>query len=735
VRRLTAILFSDIHGFSRQMSVDEQGMLARLADHNRIFREQIGVHGGRVVKGTGDGFMVEFQSAVAAVDCGLHVQQALARRALGHPEQPAIAVRIGVHLGDVEVSAEGDLFGDAVNIAARLEQICPVGSVCVSHAVYEQTRGKINADGEALGHVRLKNIARKVRVYVLHPSDDRLTISGILPKLAAPTPASPWKGRRRLLWAAVAVAGVLVAGWVVYRELAGSGPTRSGVLRIASSLERGQLRPYSVFHGLYRSALDEVLEPLIPSVLESWQERNEGLQWVLTLGPEVRFHDHPCLPEGRGREAGPADLVYSLEVALRHGGNDLPIRGRAEFLAGQAARLKGLTVEGSGQVVMDLEWPSAFAQEQLASVLLVPADLKGCTDPGQPVPPVGSAPFRFTRAPTSDDLVLERFDRARQLGSDGRPLPYVDRVELRHEPDVADALSRLGRGELEVVILSRAQAENVVEVVRDRARLKGSYAGLDAAVATNVLQGITFAGLYLTGRAGPLESRATRQALSKALDRERIIEALGGGALPSARFLDPRMLGASPQLTSLAPDPQAAEALLAGGQPSGPVLIGHTAERRAACEQIAGDAAKARLQLQCVELSLEGLADNQVVRTVDAFLSFSPYELYGTEPWPYLSAMGFSADARDQPSPPPGPLLEELQRERDRQVRTGLYRQLEELLLESLSIIPIGVGRNTLDSYQAYWVIRRGVEGLWDPTTGRVVPDGQQRLSRTWVAP
>jgi adenylate cyclase len=143
-RKIAAILCSDVVGYSRLAGADEDRILARLrALRSDLIDPTIAVHRGRVVKRTGDGSIVEFRSVVDAVRCAIEVQNAMVERNAGVPEDRRIVFRIGIHLGDVVDETDGDLMGDGVNIAARLEGICEPGAVCLSGAAYEQVRDRV----------------------------------------------------------------------------------------------------------------------------------------------------------------------------------------------------------------------------------------------------------------------------------------------------------------------------------------------------------------------------------------------------------------------------------------------------------------------------------------------------------------------------------------------------------------------------------------------------------------
>src|SRR5438309_1802350 len=164
-RRLAAILAADVAGYSRLMGADEEGTLERLkALRRELLDPKIAEHKGRIVKTTGDGLLVEFASVVDAVRCAVAVQQAMPERETGVAADNRIELRIGINLGDVIVEGD-DLYGDGVNIAARIEALADPGGVLVSNTVHDQVRDRLPFVFEDLGEQQVKNIARPVRVY------------------------------------------------------------------------------------------------------------------------------------------------------------------------------------------------------------------------------------------------------------------------------------------------------------------------------------------------------------------------------------------------------------------------------------------------------------------------------------------------------------------------------------------------------------------------------------------
>jgi class 3 adenylate cyclase/TolB-like protein len=164
-RRLAAILCADVVGYSRLMGADEERTLAALKSHRReLIDPLIGQHRGRILKTTGDGMLIEFASVVDAVRCAVVVQRGMEDRNANLPEAERIRLRIGINLGDVMVD-EGDMFGDGVNVAARIEALAAPGEICVSYSVREQVGEKLPVRFTDLGEHGVKNIARPVRVY------------------------------------------------------------------------------------------------------------------------------------------------------------------------------------------------------------------------------------------------------------------------------------------------------------------------------------------------------------------------------------------------------------------------------------------------------------------------------------------------------------------------------------------------------------------------------------------
>jgi adenylate cyclase len=186
LRRLTAILAADVAGYSRLMGADEEGTHERLKAHlGELVEPKIKEHRGRIVKNTGDGLLAEFGSVVDAVRCAVEVQRGVIDRVPEVPEERRIRFRVGINIGDV-IAEEHDIFGDGVNVAARLEALAKPGGICVSRVVRDQVRDKLDFAFEDLGDQQVKNIARPVRVYRVR--DRAVPIEQPLPTSPQPLP-------------------------------------------------------------------------------------------------------------------------------------------------------------------------------------------------------------------------------------------------------------------------------------------------------------------------------------------------------------------------------------------------------------------------------------------------------------------------------------------------------------------------------------------------------------------
>ncbi|MDX1448467.1 MAG: PQQ-binding-like beta-propeller repeat protein [Acidimicrobiia bacterium] len=227
-RRLAAIVAVDIVGFSRLMASDEDGTWRALNELRTLIDPILETEGGRIFKATGDGVMVEAPSVVGAVRAAIEVQRVVENFNKRRPDQPALMLRIGINLGDVIVAEDGDVYGDGVNVAARLEGLAPPGGICLSDSAYQQVRGRIEADFADRGQQRVKNIPEPVQVWEIPRPTDTPRRGGTI-VAGADTEKPPSTFRSRALTAGAAIA-VLIVGSVVYSTLGnadGDEPTET----------------------------------------------------------------------------------------------------------------------------------------------------------------------------------------------------------------------------------------------------------------------------------------------------------------------------------------------------------------------------------------------------------------------------------------------------------------------------------------------------------------------------
>jgi len=320
VRRLTAILAADVAGYSRLMGADEEGTHERLKAHLRdLIEPKIAEHRGRIVKNTGDGFLAEFASIVDAVRCAVEVQRGMADRNDGTPPEKRIEFRIGVNLGDVIAEGE-DIFGDGVNVAARLEELAKPGRICVSGTVREHIRDKLHYSFEDRGEQNVKNIARPVRVYALRPE----TIAD-LPASSMPI-AAP---RRRRTAFAVAAAAALVIGlgtWWLSPAMRSSPVPTVAVGTDATPIEQAAVVPrLSIvvlpFANLGNDPEQQYFADGITDDLTTDLSRI-GHAFVISRNTAFTYRNKAVTAKQIGRELG---VRHVLEGSVRRSGNQVRV--------------------------------------------------------------------------------------------------------------------------------------------------------------------------------------------------------------------------------------------------------------------------------------------------------------------------------------------------------------------------------------------------------------------------
>ena len=338
VRRLAAILAADVVGYSRLMGTDEEGTHERLKAHLReLVEPKIGEHRGRIVKNTGDGFLAEFSSVVDAVRCATEIQRGMAEREPEVPEERRIRFRIGINLGDVIAEGE-DIFGDGVNIAARLEVLAEPGGICISRVVRDQVRDRLNHTFEDLGEQTVKNIARPVRVFALRPETIAVTpMSDVVP--IREVPISPRRRRSIVPPIAATVAAVLsiavIAWWVWIAPRTTTAPAVSAATAttsIAAPLAAPRLSIVVLpFTNLSNDPDQQYFADGITEDLTTDLSHIPDMI-VIAGSTAFTFKNKPVDAKQIGRELG---VRYLLEGSIQRSGNQ--IRVNAQLIEAETA--------------------------------------------------------------------------------------------------------------------------------------------------------------------------------------------------------------------------------------------------------------------------------------------------------------------------------------------------------------------------------------------------------------
>jgi adenylate cyclase len=325
VRRLTAILVADVAGYSRLMGVDEEGTHERLKEHLRdLVYPKIKEHRGRIVKNTGDGFLAEFASVVDAVRCAAEVQRGMANRNAETPEDKRITFRVGINLGDV-IAEPDDIYGDGVNVAARLEALAEPGGVCISRVVRDQIRDKLPYPFEDRGEQSVKNIARSVRVFALRPE----TIAEL------PVAGGTIAVRRRRPGAIAAMVGVasvalviaVIAWWVWPVTKPSTSPTVAAATSIAQPLVTPHLSIVVLpFANLSNDPEQQYFADAITEDLTTDLSRIEDM-FVISRSTAFTYRNKPVNAKQIGRELG---VRYVLEGSVQR--SDKHVRVNAQLI-------------------------------------------------------------------------------------------------------------------------------------------------------------------------------------------------------------------------------------------------------------------------------------------------------------------------------------------------------------------------------------------------------------------
>jgi TolB-like protein/class 3 adenylate cyclase/Tfp pilus assembly protein PilF len=305
---------ADIVGYSRLAGADEDRILARLRTlRSDLIDPILAVHHGRVVKRTGDGAIVEFRSVVDAVRCAIEVQSGLAERNAGLPPEERIEYRVGIHLGDVVEESDGDLMGDGVNIAARLEGVAKPGTICLSEQAYWQVKGRLDLKVTDLGATRLKNIAEPIHVYSLEVGQPGQAKPA---EPATPTAPPPQKRRFRLapLAAALAALLVVIAGGAWWFLNAHRAPAEAARLSIV-------VLPFANLSG--DPGQDYLVDALTDELTTS-VARIPG-NFVIAHNTAMTFKGKPSDAKAIGKDLG---VRYVLEGSVQPSGDRMRVNAQ-----------------------------------------------------------------------------------------------------------------------------------------------------------------------------------------------------------------------------------------------------------------------------------------------------------------------------------------------------------------------------------------------------------------------
>jgi len=449
-RRLTAIFAADVAGYSRLMGADEEGTHKRVKAHLRqLINPKIEEHRGHVVKNTGDGMLAEFASVVDAVRCAAEVQRGMLDREPEAPDDRRIKFRIGVNLGDV-IADNGDIYGDGVNVAARLEALAEPGGICVSRVVRDQIRDKLPYPFEDRGDQNVKNIARPVRVYALRPE-----AVADLPAAGVPIVA---RHRRRNLVAPIAatVAAVFVmaviAWWLWPATRSSPTATVAGAPVTASNAQIPVAPRLSIvvlpFANLSNDADQQYFADGITEDLTTDLSRISDM-FVISRNTAFTYRNKPVDTKQIGRELG---VRYVLEGSVRRSGNQ--VRVTAQLI--DAATDAHLWAERFDHDIGDLFALQNEITSRLANALGVEL--------------IGREAARPTGNPDALDYILR--GRAAELKPPSRD-SFVERISLFEHALALDPQSVEAQSRLALMLAARALNHMAAAAAADIARAEG----------------------------------------------------------------------------------------------------------------------------------------------------------------------------------------------------------------------------------------------------------------------
>src|SRR5215471_11762525 len=323
-RRLAAILAADVAGYSRLTGQDEEGTHSQLQGHLRsLVDPKIGEHRGRVVKNTGDGLLAEFSSVVDAVRCAVAVQRGMAERNINVPREKRIEFRIGINVGDVIID-RGDIFGDGVNVAARLEGLAEPGGICISDDAYRQVWGKLDVIFRDAGERQLKNIARPLRVFRVVVIDDARPTKPIWPRHDAVLAVHRDRGSARITAIGAAVAWIAgAAGTALYFHLSRALVVSQMPGQLAKPSERLSIVVLP-FANLSGDASQDYLADVITDELTTGLSRFRD-SFVISRSTAFTYKGKPIDVRQIGKDLG---VRYVLEGSLQPSGDRVRVHAQ-----------------------------------------------------------------------------------------------------------------------------------------------------------------------------------------------------------------------------------------------------------------------------------------------------------------------------------------------------------------------------------------------------------------------
>jgi TolB-like protein/class 3 adenylate cyclase len=457
IRRLAAILAADVAGYSRLMGADEEGTHERLKVHLReLIEPKIAEHRGRIVKNTGDGFLAEFQSVVDAVRCAVEIQHGMADCEPEVPEEQRIRFRIGINVGDV-IAEEHDIFGDGVNVAARLEGLAEPGSVCVSGTVRDHIGDRLPHVFDDMGEQSVKNIAQPVRVYVLRPE-------GVAAPLRAPVRPSR---QGRLVIGAIPSAALVIAciAWWFWpaatfffragrpADQATASATPMSTAPAAASISQPLVAPrLSIvvlpFANLSSAPDQQYFADGITEDLTTDLSRVENML-VISRNTAFTYRSKPVDAKQIGRELG---VRYLLEGSVRRSGNQVRV----------AAQL--IDAETDAHL-----WAERFDRDT-EDLLVLQNEITSRIATAIGVELIGREAARPTEHPDALDYILR--GRAAYLKPPSRD-NYAEMIGLFEHALALDPQSVEAQSWLAVVLSNRVLGNMTYSAAADLARAEG----------------------------------------------------------------------------------------------------------------------------------------------------------------------------------------------------------------------------------------------------------------------